>query len=149
MQEIKNHFYFCTSSMNFPLQRCARSTVGPTECAWVGPAAARKAGQVQHVTSVCATHSALNTAPAKMASASATRAGTESTAPSVGVPFSVSGRACAFGVCLPCQHVCAQQQTEALYWSYSNILFYFGNGIWEWEAKERPTGEEGMEGLQR
>lgn len=59
-------------------------------------AAVRRAGPVQAVTSVCATRSASNMEPARTASASVTRAGTESTAPSV----SASVYVCAFGRCV-------------------------------------------------
>lgn len=66
-------------------QRCARLTVALTECAWAELAAARRAGQEQAATSGCATPSASNTEPARMASASAIKAGTENTALSVSI----------------------------------------------------------------
>lgn len=53
------------------------------ECVWAELAAVRRAGLVQAVTSVCATHSASNMEPARTGSANVTRAGTESTAPLV------------------------------------------------------------------
>lgn len=52
-------------------------------CVWAERVAVRRAGPAQVVTSVCATRSASNTGPARTGSASVTRAGTESTAPSV------------------------------------------------------------------
>ncbi|TKS72606.1 Teneurin-2 [Collichthys lucidus] len=64
------------------LWRCVQLIVGPTECVWVELAVVRRAGPARAVTSVCATRSASNTEPARTGSASVTRAGTESTAPS-------------------------------------------------------------------
>lgn len=66
-------------------QRCARLTAGLTECVWAELAAARTVGPEQVATSECATLSASNTEPARTASASVTRAGTENTAPSVSI----------------------------------------------------------------
>lgn len=60
-------------------------TAGLTECVWAELAAARTAGQEQAATSECATLSASDTEPARTASASVTRAGTENTAPSVSI----------------------------------------------------------------
>lgn len=79
-QLLSREVMFVTSRF---LQRCALLTVGPMECVWAELAAVRRAGPAQAVTSASATHSASNTEPARTESASVTRAGTESTAPSV------------------------------------------------------------------
>lgn len=94
---------------HFLLQRCVQLTVGPTECVWVELAVVRRAGPAQAVTSVCATRSASNTEPARTGSASVTRAGTESTAPSVRASC-VFACACAeVHVCCVSTRGCAQK----------------------------------------
>lgn len=95
-------------------QRCARLTAGLTECVWAEPAAARTAGREQAATSVCATLSASNTVPARTASASVTRAGTENTAPSVSISLYPCVRvwACLMRVCLSTAWVCKGTQSD-------------------------------------
>lgn len=66
------------------LQRCVLWTAGPTVCVWAQRVSVRRAGRAPGVTSECVTHSASNMEPARMASACVTRAGMESTVPSVG-----------------------------------------------------------------
>lgn len=75
--------YFLTCACSL-FQRFARSTVGRMACAWAVRAVVRRDGQEQRVTSACVTRSAWSTAPVRMESASASRAGTENTAPWVG-----------------------------------------------------------------
>lgn len=66
------------------------------ECVWAELVAVRRAGPALAVTSACVTRCASNMEPARMGSASVTRAGTESTAPSVGasVYLCVRGELC-------------------------------------------------------
>lgn len=82
----------CNSSVSCFHQRCAQLTAGPMECVWVELAVVKRAGPARAVTSASATHSVSNTAPARMGSASVTRAGTESTAPLVSASVFTSAR---------------------------------------------------------
>lgn len=83
------------------------------ECVWAELVAVRRAGLAQAVTSVCATRSASNMEPARTGSASVTRAGTESTAPSVSTSVYMRVRA---EVCVCCvsawQHVGVHRNTS-------------------------------------
>lgn len=115
----KKKIYFesrnvCDPKSSCFLQRCAQLTVGPMGCVWAELVAVRRAGPAQAATSVCATRSASNTEPARTGSASVTRAGTESTAPSVSAT-AVYVCACG-GVRMMCVCVstrgCAQENTS-------------------------------------
>lgn len=113
----------------------------------MGLVAARRAGPAQAVTSVCATRSASNMEPARTGSASVTRAGTESTAPSVSTSVDLCvcarGSVCVFDVCLRVNTwVCTENtgtQSPRLNWQLlSTLLKEFGNE--KWRQKERPWG---------
>jgi len=118
----------CDPNMSPSHQRSARLTAEHMVLVWAEPVGARKAGPVLAVTSVCATHSASSTEPARTESASATRAGTESTAPLVSVPSCV--RMCAFGLCL-CVNMWVCTETPKPSQTKVAASFYFVNGIWK------------------
>lgn len=70
----------------FSIQKYVLWTVAHTVFAWGELVAVKKAGRAPHVIREPATRAVPNTGPARMASANAARAGTESTVPSVGEP---------------------------------------------------------------
>lgn len=70
----------------FYIQKSVPWTVAHTVFAWGGPVAVKKAGRAQRAIKEPATRVVPSMGPARMASVNAARAGTESTAPSVGPP---------------------------------------------------------------
>lgn len=114
--------FVCDPDFSRLLQRCVQLTAGPTECVWVELAVVRRAGPAQAATSVCATRSASNTEPARTGSVSVTRAGTESTAPSVRAS-AYSACACAeVRVCCVSTRGCAQKHPVRLKWQLLSTL---------------------------
>lgn len=72
------------SLSSFSIQKSVPWTAARTGCAWGAPVAVKRAGRAQPAVREPATRAAPSTARARMASANAARAGTASTAPSVG-----------------------------------------------------------------
>lgn len=95
------------------------------ESVWEELVAVRRAGRAQVVTSECATRSASNTEPARMESASVTRAGTESTAPLVSTSVYLF-----VGVCLMCVCVLARECAQKHQAAPFHCLKEFGNEKW-------------------
>lgn len=115
----------CDSDFSHFLQRFAQLTVGPMECVWAERVAVRRAGPAQAVTSVYATRYVSNMELARTESASVTRAGTESTAPSVSscVCVCACGGVCSMCVCVSARG-CAQkhQHQVRLNWQLLSTL---------------------------